>query len=144
MGKALQNRQKNIENYIRKDIYLISMPLKYLVREIIINKKFARTQQISWIDKKRLIHSIINGINNKNLFLAKDKENENYNLWTSQNEPYSLSIYYSLEPKIIIKAKILSEDETSINEGVEYNEQSYLSNTAIFLFNICYIKHKDL
>lgn len=123
-----------------------NMPLKYLIREVVINERFARSQKVSWADQKRIIFEITKELAQNVLFGKADVGEPNYNLASYHTEtPSSLGIMPLTPDRLddLLKSRLLDGDEAKINDA-EVNASNYQNNSFIFLFRMALVRHEDI
>jgi hypothetical protein len=123
----------------------IDMPIKYLIREIIMNERFARTQKISWDRQKEILFSIITELKQNNLFKAEDKDNPNYNLveYGESDPSYALGIV-PLERdnfNALFDWKLLDNEQIT---STPVSDSNYRGKGFACLFRLGIIKHDDI
>ncbi|HIH20918.1 TPA: hypothetical protein HA244_06660 [Candidatus Micrarchaeota archaeon] len=123
------------------------MPIKYLIREVEINEKFARKEKINWVAKKRLVFDIIDELKQKNLFKKVDYGQTNYNLVKNLEDdvPSSLSVL-PLTPEettVLFDSYLLASDENSIMTE-KVSAVNFSANSFIYRFRMGLIKHEDI
>lgn len=134
---------KKERTYISSRIPVTGMTLKYVIREIDVNKKWSRGQEISWEKRKRFIYDLFLNLKVKNKFSFDDKTDVNYNIH-AQTPTYSLSCYDNpSNPITIISIFRLDAEENAIVSG-EITDENFLQFPLFFRFSMSKIEHKDL
>lgn len=121
---------------------IIDMPLRYLIREVIINQKYARSQKVSWNDRRTLIKKIIEDMSKNTLFHTRDKGKPNYNL-VGYTDQISVCIMPIKDKTHLFEFALFNENESKTkNTNFTIIKSTPLS--FICLFNLGLVKHQDI
>ncbi len=142
-NNSLDNGHLDI-NYLKAPDLSWFMTLKYPIFEVKINKKFARTQLVTWQKRKELIFNIFNDISRKNKFNQRDENHVDYNLVSLSGDiRESLSVLPLNESLELIDMRILNDVENAIT-NTKVSSANYSGASFICLFKIGLIKHTDI
>lgn len=122
------------------------MPAKYLIREVVINERFARSPKVEWGRQKGYIINMINDLSGHNLFKTSERSSPLYNLIENySNDSSSLAI---LPIDVDGTAKLFNSryfDESEQNLTTELSSSPiYTGRGLISLFKFGLIKHEDI
>lgn len=120
------------------------MKVDYWIYRVSINKKFKRTQEITWEEQKRILFEIMLDLSKNNLFDVKKKSNPKYNLvqLPGRDSSHSLCLI-SLNKKndLLIKSILV---DAHLKKVEDLNEKNILHNSNKYSFILGKIEHKDL